>query len=179
MNETESIFNHLIIIKKTTLVALLFLISTALTAQNGSIRGQVFDKADNEMLIGASVRISGTAIGGATDLDGNYSIPNLKPGTYTLDISYISYNSQTKTDIVVEAGKETVINVALEPAGITLGEVEIVARANRESENILLLEQKQALLATQAVGAKEMSRKGISDAEGALPTCPEFPNKRV
>ena len=36
------------------------------------------------------------------------------------------------------------------------------------SENILLMEQRQALLATQAVGARELSRKGIGDAQAAV-----------
>ncbi|NLO70495.1 MAG: TonB-dependent receptor plug domain-containing protein [Porphyromonadaceae bacterium] len=154
--------------KETIIIALLFLISTSLFAQKGSIKGKVIDSADNEPLIGASVTISGTTTGGATDFDGNYTITNLDPGTYTLSVTYISYKAQSKANVRVESGKETVVDIALESADIALGEVEVVARANRESENILLMEQRQALLATQAVGAREMSRKGISDAESAV-----------
>lgn len=153
---------------RVLLFVLLFLITSTLLAQNGSIKGKVFDSADNEPLIGASVTVSGTTTGSATDFDGNYSIPNLSPGTYSLTITYISYKTQTKADVRVEPGQETVVDIALESADIALGEVEVVAKANRESENILLMEQRQAILATQAVGAKEMSRKGVSDAEGAV-----------
>ena len=35
----------------------------------------------------------------------------------------------------------------------------MIAKANRESENILLMEQRQALVATQAVGARELSKR--------------------
>ena len=155
-------------IKKTVFTVILLLSNFALSAQNGSIKGKVIDAANDEPLIGASVTVSGTTTGGATDFDGNYSIPNLAPGTYSLTISYISYKTQTKADVRVEPGKETVVDIALESADISLGEVEVVAKANRESENILLMEQREAVLATQAVGAKEMSRKGVSDAEGAV-----------
>lgn len=149
-------------------IALLFFLTTNLIAQNGNISGKVTDARNNEPLIGAAVTISGTTTGSATDFDGNYTIANLKPGTYSLTISYISYKMQTKTNVMVETGKPTAVDIQMESADISLKEVQVVARANRESENILLMEQKKAVLATQAVGAKEMSRKGISDAESAV-----------
>ena len=43
-----------------------------------------------------------------------------------------------------------------------------MAKANRESESMLLVQQKNAVLATQAIGAQEISRKGASDAEAAV-----------
>src|SRR5690606_29961793 len=61
-----------------------------------------------------------------------------------------------------------VLDFEMSSDDISLQEVEVVARANRESENILLMEQRQALLATQAVGARELSRKGIGDAQAAV-----------
>lgn len=136
--------------------------------QNGSIQGKAFDAANKEPLIGAAVVINGSTTGCITDFDGNFTLENLKPGVYSLTISYISYETQTKTNVKVQAGAKTELDVAMDIADYALDEVTVVARANRESENILLLEQKQALLPTQAVGASEMSRKGISDAEGAV-----------
>lgn len=138
-----------------------------ISAQNGTIKGRITDKSNNEPLIGASAIIVETSTGGASDFDGNYTIGNVKPGKYTIKISYISYKP-IQQNVVVEANKETVLDVQLESADVNLKEVEVVAKANRESENILLLEQKKSLVATQAVGAKEMSRKGISDAEAAV-----------
>lgn len=157
-------------LQKITYLAFFFLVSLTAFSQNGSIRGKVFDATNNEPLIGASVILTGTSTGSITDFDGNYALQNLKPGTYSLTVTYISYNTQTKTNIKVQAGAITELDIAMESADISLDEVVVVARANRESENILLLEQRNALLATQAVGAKEMSRKGISDAEGAVAT---------
>ena len=59
-------------------------------------------------------------------------------------------------------------NIELEEESVVLGGIEVVASLNRESENFLLLEQKKSVLSRQAVGAKELSRKGVSDAEGAV-----------
>ena len=140
----------------------------SLRAETGSISGKIFDAESGEQLIGAAVVIEGTILGAATDLDGEYHIQKVSPGTYTLTISYISYQTVTKENVVVEAGKTTSLNVHLKPAEFLLTEMEVVARANRESENMMLLEQRKALLVTQAVSAHEMSRKGIGDAEVAV-----------
>lgn len=150
----------------STVIALLTVLSVL--AQNGTIKGKIIDSSTKEPLIGAAAMIKGTTIGSASDLDGNFSITNLKPGVYAISSSYISYKPFEKTNVVVKDGQETVINIELESSNITLQEVVLVAKSNRESENILLMEQKQSVLATQAIGAKEMSRKGISNAEGAV-----------
>ena len=143
-------------------------ITATIFAQTGTIKGIIIDSKTNEPLIGASVVITGTTRGTATNLDGNYIITNVSAGTYTLEVSYVSYKSTSQTNVTVQSEKETVVNFSMEFDDYALQEVEVVARANRESENILLLEQRKALLATQAVGARELSRKGISDAQAAV-----------
>jgi hypothetical protein len=60
------------------------------------------------------------------------------------------------------------LNFDLGESTIEIGTVNIVAKINRQSESMLLVEQKNSVLATQAIGAQEISRKGISDAEGAV-----------
>lgn len=142
--------------------------SLSLSAQTGTIKGKIVDAKTNEPLTGASVMIVGTTSGAAADLDGYFLIRNVKAGSYTLSASYVAYLPQTKTNVSVKEGEEVELNFLLEPESYSLQEVEVVAKANRESENILLLEQKRALVATQAVGAKEMSRKGVSNAEAAV-----------
>ena len=46
--------------------------------------------------------------------------------------------------------------------------MEVVAKANRESENVTMMEQKRSIVAIQTIGAQELSRKGISDAQAAV-----------
>ena len=150
----------------STILVLFFLISVS--AQNGTIKGKIVDSSTKEPLIGAAAMIKGSTVGSASDLDGNFTIANLKPGVYTITSSYISYKPFEKSNVIVKEGEDTFVNIELESSNITLKEVVLVAKSNRESENVLLLQQKQSLIATQAVGAKEMSRKGISNAEAAV-----------
>src|SRR5690606_22554707 len=63
------------------------------TAQQlGSVTGNVTDK-DGMKLIGASVKVVGTNQTVATDNNGDFKF-QLAPGTYTLEVSYISFKTQ-------------------------------------------------------------------------------------
>ncbi len=137
------------------------------TAQTGTIKGTVTDAETNEALIGTTVFIKGTTQGTITNFDGNYVIPKLEPGSYILAISFISYDTQEIT-VEVKADEEVILDVKLLPATLEIGGIDVVAKANRESENMLLLEQKNSVLSSQAIGAQEISRKGASDAEAAV-----------
>src|SRR5699024_746113 len=46
--------------------------------------------------------------------------------------------------------------------------VSLVSEANRETESVLLLDQKEAITAMQSIGARELSRKGVGDAQMAV-----------
>ncbi len=154
--------------KLLSLTILLLASSGALFAQNGTIKGSIVDAKTKEPLIGAGVFIEGTTKGASADLDGNYIITNVAEGTYTLIASYVSYETMTKKGVVVVKNKETIVDFSMNSDELNLDEVQVVARANRESENILLVEQRKTLKAVQAVGARELSRKGISDARSAV-----------
>lgn len=62
-------------------------------AQNGEVRGVVFDKTTGEELVGVSVRIPDLQRGTATDINGFYTINKLAPGSYTLMVNYIGYDT--------------------------------------------------------------------------------------
>ncbi len=146
---------------------LLFFVAATALAQGGTVRGKVLDSKTNEALIGASVLIKGSTKGVAADLDGNFTFTKLLEGKYTLEASYFSYQSLTK-EVEIKGGQEIEVNFLLTPDDVVLEAVKIVAKANRESENTLLLEQRQSLVATQAIGARELSRKGVGDAQAAV-----------
>lgn len=136
--------------------------------KRGAIQGVVVDKENKEPLVGATVRVEGQSIGGVTDLDGNFQLEGVNSGEITLIISYISYNTLRLEELIIKANEITRVEVALDASQEQLEEFVVTAKANRESENLLLLEQKQSLLAVKAMGAMELSRKGISNAEAAV-----------
>ncbi|MEQ3663212.1 MULTISPECIES: TonB-dependent receptor [unclassified Olleya] len=152
------------------LTYLLFaLFSIATYSQNGSISGTLTDKEFNdEPLAFANILIKGTTIGTTSDDNGQYQITDLKPGAYNIEFSFVGYQTQTIA-ATVEAGKTTTIDVAMGASAASLDEVILeTVTTKRESETALLLDQKKAVEIKQSIGAEELSRKGVSDAAGAV-----------
>ena len=83
--------------------------------KKAAISGKVIDKKTGESLAGALVEIKGTSIKVYTDLDGNYSIDNIEPGKYNVEISYISYSSSKVEDISIEAGNTEKLDIEILP----------------------------------------------------------------
>lgn len=61
---------------------ILLLVLSTMTAMAGNIKGTVLDKQTKEPLTGATIQITGTALGVVADIDGNYTL-NVNDGTYT------------------------------------------------------------------------------------------------
>jgi len=143
---------------------LISLFTTIAFAQDKvQISGKVLDgEMDNEPLLGATVIINGTTTGAQTDFDGNY-ILEVYPGTYTLEYSYVGYNSTNENVIVTE---NKTINKTL--TANSLEQVVIIAETNREKENTLLIAQKKAVEIKQQIGAQELAKKGVSDVATAI-----------
>jgi len=108
---------------KTTGVLLVFLILSAGVFWNtafsqsagatGSIKGKVSDAGTKAPLIGANISIMNTMMGAATDLQGNFIIPNVPVGSYSLKFSYVGYETLVKTDVIVKARRATFVNAEL------------------------------------------------------------------
>jgi outer membrane receptor protein involved in Fe transport len=151
------------------LTLLLCFFSVATHAQDkGHISGSVIDAENGETIIGASVGISGTTKGAATDLDGNYSIRNLEEGTYSITVSYISYSTQTITDVVVKEGETTLINIVLQSDVANLDEVVITAEAIKSAEAGLLSIQRKAVPVQDGISSEEISRSTDGNVGSAM-----------
>jgi outer membrane receptor protein involved in Fe transport len=103
----------------------------AFAGTTGRIKGNLTDKDTGEPIIGASVQIVGTKIGAQTDLDGNYLIPRVDPGTYTLRISSVEYQTVEITDVEVQADLTTEQDQKLQKKVEELKEV-ITVRGTRD-----------------------------------------------
>ncbi len=88
-------------------------------SQTGKIIGYVFDKVENEPLIGANVIVTGTTFGAASDLNGYFEILSVPVGTYSIQATVIGYVPQTKTDIVVSPVKPVELSFQLESTVLT------------------------------------------------------------
>lgn len=98
------------------LVVLVFgLFAASAFAQSGvgKISGKIVDADTREPLIGANVVVLNTNLGAATDIDGNYFILNITPGTYDVKVSYVGYASKTIQGVRIVANLTYELNVDL------------------------------------------------------------------
>lgn len=151
---------------KFLFIALLFC-SLGFAQSKGTIKGTVTDKdMGNEPMPFVSVAIKGTSIGTNTDENGKYAL-SVPAGNHTLVFGFLGYET-VEIPVTIAAGETKTIDRALASTSIEIGEVVIERTVNREKESALLLEQKEAVVITQSIGAQELTRKGVSDAAAAV-----------
>lgn len=152
---------------------LIFLFAPALTwAQNGAIHGVVLDAKTAEPIIGANVVISGTTVGAATDLDGKFQIANVKPGSYTLVVSFVTYKTQTLEAVVVESGKITSLEIPLPEEVAELAEVVVTAKREINTDANLIRSIREAKLVVSGISAEQITRLPDRDAAEVMKRVP-------
>lgn len=149
---------------------LTFLVANTVTlwAQNGTISGIVTDGITKETIIGANVYIQSTQVGTATDIDGKFSIANVKPGTYSLVVSFITYKTHIIPDVVVESGKISEIQVALQEDATELKEVVVTGTREINSDLTLVNAIKESKLVVSGISAEQIVRLPDKDAAQVL-----------
>ena len=109
-------------------VILLGLVVGLVAAQGGRrIDGKVMDAESREGLAGANLVLLDTNKGASTDVDGKFSISNLEPGLYRLEVSYVGYISEIITDIQVLSRKPVKLEIALKPQNLTTDAIVVSA----------------------------------------------------
>ena len=155
--------------------------SRIVPALQDGLRGVVTDMVTGEPLIGAGILIEGTTEGTVTDVDGSYVLA-LPEGTHSLSVSYIGYLTVNLTVTVnpdgtgtVRASEDTSISMTdsglmiyMAPDSEALADAVVTARKNLESLQALQNERIQSGFAIENMGAREMSIKGISNAQESV-----------
>ncbi len=126
--------------RKIFLVLLVSIISQSVSAQNGSIKGRVFGKINNQPVEFATVLVQNSSYGAKTDIDGNYEIKDIPPGLYNIEVSYLGFKKKVIFEVAVDNYKPSFVDIPLEKASNDLGEVRIKAgRIDRTAESPLSL----------------------------------------
>ena len=115
--------------KRLTMLMGGLVLSTGMALAQTTVTGKVVSQEDGEPVIGASVRIVGTKTGTATDVDGNFTLPNASKDA-VLEISYLGM--QTKT--MKASAKMKIILVS---DARNLDEVVVTALGMKRSEKTL------------------------------------------
>ena len=98
----------------------------------GTITGRVIDRATQQPVIGATVRVVGTTRGAQTSDQGTYRITGVSAGAVNVQALRIGYASITRPLTLTAAGTST-LDFALDPAATTLDVVQVTATGQEQS----------------------------------------------
>lgn len=104
---------------------LLLMLSGVAVAQTSTIRGVVKDGDTGLPLTGAAVRLENTSEDNTTNENGAFRFENLPIGRYSLNVSFVGYETLTVPEILLESGKENIQDIRLSRAGKELKEATI------------------------------------------------------
>jgi len=120
---------------KIYISAILLLFGMNSFAQS-NITGKVSDAKTGKPLVGANLVMDGLNAGTTTSQNGIYAIGNLKPGNYTLSVSFLGYKSDSVT-FALKTAYHLNFNFQLQPLNIEISPVVITAtRTERKLESV-------------------------------------------
>lgn len=127
-----------------------------------TISGRVFDKANNEALIGASIIVmnSDPLIGTITNLDGEFLLKGVPVGRQTIRVSYVGFETFYVQDLDVNTGKQVVLQIGMEDSFVQSDEI-VITPAKPKSEPLNTM----AALSARQFSVEEADRYagGLSD----------------
>jgi hypothetical protein len=109
--------------------------SHASFAQNSSVRGFVYEKANGEPVLFINVYLKGTTYAGTTDVNGYFSISKVPAGNYKLIVSSVGYDS-LQTDVVLKENEIVTKKLFLEKKTVKLQEVEVSAGREEQKTSV-------------------------------------------
>ncbi len=150
-------------------LACAFLLLPALTAwaQTGKLAGQIVDQ-NGEPVIGATALIVGTTLGAAADVNGQYAVIQVPPGTYSVRFSSIGYQTKVVEGVLVSTNQTTTLDVTLGEEVIQGEEVVVTAErpivdVSLTSSMSTLSRQDIAVLPVQALDDIVNLQAGVVD----------------
>ena len=136
--------------------------SSALCQTAGKIEGKVEDATTGEGLPGANVILQGSSLGGSTDLNGNFEILNVPPGSYSIRVTYIGYDPLI-VDAQLKGGVNLNEDFKLQPVALKGQEVVVTAQAS--GQNQAINQQLTSMQITNVVSAARIQE--LPDANAA------------
>lgn len=126
--------------------------------EKSSLHGRITDGTNGETLIGATVTLAGTSLGTVADIDGNYRISQIEPGTYDIIYTYMGYESMTMPKVVLMPGKDLEISIKLSSNIKQLEGAEVVSTRITNSENAVLAEMRKSEQVIVGVSSQQIAK---------------------
>jgi hypothetical protein len=135
-------------------------VSQLWSGTTGKIAGTLIDRSSGESLIGANVVVMGSSLGSVTDINGQYTILYVPPGTYNVQITFIGYKKVIVDNVRVFIDQTARLDVALEPQAIEVGETIITAERN--------LVKPDVATSVVAVSSKELAALPVASVTAVM-----------
>ncbi|MDY3847861.1 MAG: TonB-dependent receptor [Prevotella sp.] len=129
----------------------------------GIITGRVTD-TESHTLPGATILIEDLHTGVTSDINGYYTLPNLKPGTYTIKVTYVGYSPIIKKIKVTE--KKVMKNDIVMNEGVELQEINVKGAFSGQRRALQM--QKSSMGVTNVVSADQVGKFPDSNIGDAL-----------
>lgn len=153
------LFNFL----KISLYFIFFLIQilyTSFSAEKGYLAGRVLDEKTNDDLIGATIKLEGTAFGSVSGKQGKFLIKAVPIGRYNLIVSLIGYELK-RFSIEIKAKDTLFLEIALKEKALQTEE--IIVSANKRIQAI-----QDVPISISIIDSKSIDERNLVLADEAL-----------
>jgi outer membrane receptor for Fe3+-dicitrate len=116
--------------------------------RTGKIAGKITDSDTNEPIAGANIILVDTRMGASSDLEGEFFIINIPPGTYNIEVQMIGYGTVRKEGIRISVNRTAFTDIELNPSLL-------------ESEVIVVTAEKAAIKKDQTSSIRNISKEEI------------------
>jgi outer membrane receptor protein involved in Fe transport len=134
----------------------------------GKIAGRVTDMANGEPYVGANVIIEGTAMGASTDADGNFTVLQVPPGVYGIQVRAMGFKTLTITDVRVRIDQTATVNFQIAQQVIPGEAVSVTAKKEVVKQDVAtsvssISGQEMQELPMNTIGGVAQLQAGVQD----------------
>lgn len=137
----------------------------AFSQSSASLSGKVVDD-QSEAVPGITVVLKEIKIGGVTDIQGSYAIDNIPAGTYTIEVSGVSYEKQS-FELTIKPNQKLTRSITLTESSSELEEVIITSGSEGQklalsAKSVQVIETREVKLQSADLGEVMAKTEGIS-----------------
>jgi len=153
---------------------ILFYLTLVIAGTTGKIAGRIIDEKSGEPVVGATVMLIGTSTGAASDVEGNFVITNLVPGSYSISISAIGYRKkiiqrvQVNVDFTTRVDEKVSSELVDLDAVVVVAEKPLVRRDLTSTQSSIDAEQIRSIPVESISGILTLQAGIIQGSDGAL-----------
>ncbi|MEM6526143.1 MAG: carboxypeptidase-like regulatory domain-containing protein [Bacteroidota bacterium] len=133
---------------------------------SAKLSGRIIDGQNQEGIPGITIRFKGTNKGAISDAQGKFSIKNIQPGTYSIEISGIGYEAQT-LQLRLRENQNVTRLITLKESTKELDEVVVTAKSEARqlelsAKSVQIIETREVKLKSADLGEVMAQTEGVN-----------------